>query len=295
MSSTQNTGLGILLMIATCTVFSIQDVISLHLTQSSNIYMVVTVRFWFFALFALTLASRATGGLTEAIKSNKPSLQIIRGTVLILEVGLMQLAFIKLGLIETHAVFVCYPLLITVLSGPMLGEKVGWRRWAAVGVGFIGVLIILNPSSGIFSPWAIIPFVSALLFALYGVLTRKVAQYDSTTTSFLYTGLVCAALITPFGLYHWQAISAQDWIFMGGLCLCAALSHWFLIKAYDVAEASAIQPFAYFQLPIVSILGVIFFAEALRWNVALGVSIVIAAGLFTLLRQRLREKQAKLG
>ena len=294
MSSKQNTGLGIFLMLVTCTIFAIQDVLSLHLTHATNIYMVVMVRFWFVGLFAIVLALRAQGGLSAALRSQKPIIQIIRGVLLILEVSVIQLAFLKLGLIETHAVFVCYPLLITVMSGPLLGEKVGWRRWSAVAVGFIGVLIILNPGGGVFSPWAIVPFIAASLFALYGILTRRVAQYDSTTSSFLYTGLVAAVLITPFGLYHWQPLYGMDLLWMIALCLCAAVSHWLLIKAYDVAEASAIQPFAYFQLPIVSILGVIFFAEVLRWNVALGVTIVIAAGIFTLLRQRLREKQEKL-
>jgi drug/metabolite transporter (DMT)-like permease len=114
-------------------------------------------------------------------------------------------------------------------------------------------------------------------------------------TSFFWTGVVGAIAITPFGLTHWQSMSAGDWGLMAALCCTAVLGHWLLIKAYDLAEASAIQPFAYFQLPFVSLLGFLLFSETLRLNVLIGAAIVVGAGLFTLWRQRLREKQGRPG
>ncbi len=95
----------------------------------------------------------------------------------------MVIAFVKLGLVEAHAVFTCYPLLVAALSGPVLGESVGWRRWTAIGIGFVGVLIILQPGMHVFSPWAIVPLICAFLFALYGLLTRYVARKDAASVS----------------------------------------------------------------------------------------------------------------
>jgi drug/metabolite transporter (DMT)-like permease len=295
MPSPQNTRLGIWLMIATSAVFALQDGLSRHLGEATNVYMVVTVRFWFMAVFVTLVALRSPGGLPGAMRSAFPVIQPMRGLLLIAEICLMVVAFVKLGLIETHAIFVCYPLLVSMLSGPILGEKVGWRRWAAVLVGFVGVLIILNPGSGVFSVWALFPFASALMFAIYGLLTRYAARRDSSVTSFFWTGVVGAIAITPFGLTHWQSMSAGDWGLMAALCCTAVLGHWLLIKAYDLAEASAIQPFAYFQLPFVSLLGFLLFSETLRLNVLIGAAIVVGAGLFTLWRQRVREKQGRPG
>lgn len=292
MASAQNTRLGIWLMIATSAVFALQDGLSRHLGESTNVYMVVMIRFWFMAIFVLAVAARSAGGIRGAVRTSHPLIHTLRGMMLIAEICLMVVAFIKLGLIETHAVFVCYPLLVSMLSGPILGEKVGWRRWMAVLIGFVGVLIILNPTSGVFSFWALFPFASALMFAIYGLLTRYAAAKDSPMVSFFWTGIVGAITITPFGLLHWQSMSLADWGMMGTLCLSAVIGHGLLIKAYDVAEASAIQPFAYFQLPFVSLMGFLLFQESLRLNVLIGTVIVVAAGLFTLWRQRVREKQA---
>ena len=293
MSAPQNTRLGILLMIATSAIFAVQDGISRHLGEAVNIYMVVMIRFWFMSAFVLALAARSPGGLKRAAKSRYPLLQLFRGFLLVAEILVMVVAFIKLGLIETHAVFVVYPLLVTLFSGPVLGEKIGWRRWLAVLVGFLGVLVILNPGGGVFTPWALLPLSAAAMFALYGLLTRYVAREDSAATSFFWTGIAGAVFITPFGLLHWQNMSAGDWGLMAVLCCTAVLGHWLLIKAYDVAEASDIQPFAYFQLPFVSFLGLVLFNENLRINVVIGAGIVVAAGLFTLWRQRIRAARNK--
>lgn len=288
----QNTKLGIWLMIATTLVFAAQDGISRHLGSTYNVTMVVMIRFWFFAVFVMALAARSNGGLRAAARSAYPWHQLARGVILVAEIAVMMVGFVKLGLIEAHAVFASYPLLIAALSGPVLGEKVGWRRWTAILVGFLGILIILQPGGGVFSPWALVPLLAAAMFALYGLLTRFVARKDSTTVSFFWTGVVGAVAMTPFGLSHWEPMSPTDWVWMATLCCSAALGHWLLIRAFAVAEASAIQPFAYLQLVWASAIGLVVFGETLRINVAVGAGIVVAAGVFTLWRQRVREKAA---
>jgi drug/metabolite transporter (DMT)-like permease len=291
MNATQNTRLGIGLMVATTAVFAAQDGVSRHLATEYNVLMVVMIRFWFFALFVLAVAARSPGGLRAAAQTRYPVLQTLRALVLILEICVMVLGFVKLGLVESHAVFACFPLLVAALSGPVLGEKVGWRRWTAIGIGFLGMLIILEPGFGVFSPWALVPLLSAFLFAVYGLLTRYVARGDSAAVSFFWTGTVGAAAMTLVGMWFWEPMTGADWGWMLTLCCTACLGHWLLIKAFAVAEASAIQPFAYLQLVWASGIGLFLFNEELRTNVAIGAGLVVAAGLFTLWRQRVKARE----
>lgn len=283
-----NARLGILLMIATTFVFAMQDGISRHLAGEYNVFMVIMIRYWFFALFVCTIALRQPGGIRNVAASNQKLLQIGRGVLLVAEICVMVAGFTVLGLVESHAVFVCYPLLVAALSGPVLGESVGWRRWAAIGVGFLGVMVILQPGTGVFQVEALIPLLAAFLFALYGLLTRYAARKDSAATSFFYTGVAGMVAITPLGLWHWEAMTTPDWGWMVLLCITGALGHWLLIRCYEVAEASTVQPFAYFQLPFGAVLGVLAFGEMVRFNVILGAGVVVAAGLFTFWREHLK-------
>ena len=285
-----NARLGITLMIVTTVVFAVQDGISRHLGSTYNVQMIVMLRYWFFALFVLSVAQRVSGGLPQAAKTAHLGLQILRGIILAVEIWVAVLAFTLLGLIESHAIFACYPLLIAALSGPVLGEKVGWRRWSAIAVGFFGLFIILRPGTGIFSTLAVLPLLSAILFAIYGILNRYVARKDRAETSFFWTGVVGAIVSTGMGIWYWEPMTGPDWIWMGVLCISGALGHWLLIKSYEVAEASVLQPFAYLQLVFVTFIGLTVFGEELKLNVALGTLVVIGAGLFTLWREKLKAR-----
>ncbi|MCH2327783.1 MAG: DMT family transporter [Rhodobacterales bacterium] len=282
----QNERLGILLMIITTIVFASQDGLSKYLATEYNVYMVVMIRYWFFAAFVISMSSRRTGGIKLVVKTKSPILQIFRSLILVAEMCITILAFTLLGLAETHAIFASYPLIIAMLSGPILGEYVGWRRWLAICVGFIGILIILNPGNGIFSPYALVPLAGAILFAIYGLLTRYVGQYDDSSTSFYWTGVVGSIAMTVIGLNFWDPVSRSDWSVMLLLSASGVVGHYLLIKCYEVAEASAIQPFAYLQLIWASMIGIIIFGEQITTNVLIGACIIVGAGLFTLWRER---------
>ena len=288
MSTQDNTRLGILLMIGTCLVFALQDGISRHLAAEYNVFMVVMIRYWFFAAFVMTVASRREGSLRRAAATEQPVLQITRGLLLAVEICVMVTAFVLLGLVESLAIFAGYPLIVAALSGPVLGEKVGWRRWVAIGIGFVGILVILKPGFGVFSPYALVALTSTTLFALYSLLTRLAARRDTASTSFFWTGTVGAVVMTGVGLFHWQPMGSADWGWMALLCVFGALGHYMLIRCYEVAEASAVQPFTYLHLVFGAILGVTLFDEVLRANVMAGTLIVMAAGIFTLLREARR-------
>ncbi|SEL15229.1 DMT family transporter [Roseovarius nanhaiticus] len=282
----QNARLGVWLMVATTFVFAVQDGLSRYLAGEYNVYMVIMVRFWFFAAFVIALSARRKGGLMRAARTRQPILQTFRAALLITQICVMVTAFTLLGLVESHAIFASYPLLIAALSGPVLGERVGWRRWTAIGIGFVGVLIILEPGFAVFDPLAVIPIISALLFALYGLLTRFAARKDTAATSFFWTGVVGMIGMTAVGMWFWQPMEGGDRWLMALLCVTGVLGHFTLIKCYEVAEASAVQPFAYLQLVFITVIGIFVFGETIRTNVAVGVAIVVGAGLFTLWRQR---------
>ena len=290
-SQAQNTTLGIWLMIAVTFVFAVQDGFSRHLAGEYNVFMIIMIRYWFFAAFVITVASRKAGGWRNAARSKVPLRQVFRGVLLALEILVAVSGFVILGLVESHAVFAVYPLLIAALSGPVLGEKVGWRRWVAIGIGFVGVLVILQPGFGVFRIGALIPLLAAFMFALYGLLTRFVGRHDSSAVSFFWTGVSGALVTSAVGIWYWEPMIGTDWLLMLLLCFTSALSHYLLIRAYEVAEASAIQPFAYLQLVFASAIGFVVFNETLRPNVAIGAAIVVCAGLFTLWRARVAEKR----
>ncbi len=274
-------------MILTTMVFASQDGMSRHLGAHYSVITVVMIRYWFFAAFVIAVAAAQKGGIARVARTGQLGLQVFRGVLLAVEICLTVLSFVLLGLIGTHAIFAVYPLLVAALAGPVLGEYVGWRRGLAIVVGLLGVLVILRPGFHVFSPVALVPLAGALMFALYALLTRLAARTDSAETSLFYTGVAGAVAITLVGPFFWTPIQGwQDWFWMLTLCVMGVLGHFLLIKAYEVAEAGTIQPFAYFQLVFVVVIALVLFGERPdRWTVA-GAAIILAAGLYTLSGRR---------
>ena len=273
-------------MAVTMLIFAVQDGISQYLAREYNVFFIVMVRYWFFALFVVILCSKQPGGLRKAISTKQPFLQVFRGALLALEVIVMITSFTLLGLIESHAIFSIYPLLVAALSGPVLKEFVGWKRWSAIFIGFIGVMIILKPSNNVFSLEAIIPLVAALMFALYSLLTRYAARQDTSMTSFFWTGIIGAVVMSIVGSGYWIALRPVDWAWLGLLCILACLAHYLLIKCYELSEASSLQPFAYLQLLFATIIGLWIFSEKLEVHVVMGALLVVLSGLFAIWRER---------
>ncbi len=148
------------------------------------------------------------------------------------------------------------------------------------------VSIILRPGFQVFDSAVIYPLTGALMFAVYALLTRRVAWEDSADTTFFYTGVVGALVSTVAVPFFWTPIHGADLAWMGTLCLTAVIGHFMLIKVYEVAEASVVQPFAYFQLVFIGVIGFAFFNERPDGFTMLGTGLILAAGLYTLLRQK---------
>jgi len=270
------------------TTFSVMDGVSKYLATEYNAPMVIMIRYWAFAAFVIVLAMRRPEGLRGAFRTRRPALQWLRGALLgvITTTGVM--LFANFGLAESHAIFASAPLIVAALSMPLLGERVGWRRWAAIGFGFVGVLIMVQPDAGVVNMWAFLALAMAVVFSFYAILTRMVSRDDSAFTSFFYTAIGGVAVASVMGPFFWVQISAADWLWMAALCVLSTLGHYLLIRAFDAAPAVVVQPFTYIQTVLASAIGVVVFAEALRITTVLGATIVIGAGVFAAWREQVR-------
>ena len=283
--SSENIRLGIFLMILATLIFATQDGVSRFLAEKYNVITTMIIRFWFLAscIIVCFLFSQKARKL---IKTEQPILQLVRSTILIFEVFITVYSFTVVGLLTTSAIFSCYPLLAALFSVLILKETLTTNKLIAIIIGFCGILIIIQPGSTIFQSSSIIPFIGAILFALYGVLTRKAGLKDSSYTSFIWTGLTGGFLVTFLFPFFWKQIIGLDIVWIAILSVLGILGHFLLIKAFEVAEASAIQPFAFFHFVFASIIGIAIFSEQLTYSILLGSIIVIGSGVFYYSKER---------
>lgn len=267
------------------TIFATQDAISKHLADSYPPILITMIRYYAFAGFVIILTSRSKGGLRQGAASQRPLLQIFRGVLLATQIVVTMTAFRMAGLLHSQILFASSPLLVAMLSVPVLGETVGWRRWTAIAVGLFGVLVILKPDPTGFNVTFIMPLLGAALNAVYSVATRLASRDDTAITSFFYTGIGGALVMAVIGPFYWTNLSPSDWGWMALLCVTGISSHYCLIKAYDHLDAVLVQPISYFQLVLASFYGILIFHETLQWNVIIGSLIIVAAGLFTIWRE----------
>lgn len=285
---------GYLYALAAFTIFAAQDGISKHLGSAYPPVFVTMLRYWAFAVFVVILAARSQGGIRQAVSTRRFFLQASRGVLLAVQIVLSIISFSIVGLAHTHSIFASAPLIVAALSVPILGEHVGWRRWLAILVGFVGVLIILKPDDSGFDVTLIVTFTAALMLALYSVLTRLASRSDPAITSFFYTGVPGALVLTLVGPFYWVNMIPADWGWMLALCITGMSGHYLLIRAFELADAASVQPFSYYQLVLVSIVGVTLYGEVLSVHMIVGAAIVIAAGLFTIWREQMAARKLRL-
>ncbi|WEX91564.1 DMT family transporter (plasmid) [Sinorhizobium garamanticum] len=276
---------GYLYVLLAVILFAGQDGFSRLLAEKYPAIIVTMIRFWAFAAFATVLAAYSPVGLRGALFTPRPVLQLLRGVLLASNIVVIVYAYTIAGLAMSQAIYQATPLIVTILSVPLLGEKVGWCRGVAVAAGLAGVLVLLNPVSAHFGIQLLLPLAASLLYALYGIATRAVSQYDSAVTSVLYAGVGGALAVTSVGPFYWTPIHIGDWPAMTALSVCGALSHFSLIRAYGLLNAGEVQPLTYLQLVLSVIVAYVFFGETVTWNMAAGAAIVVGAGLFTAWRE----------
>ncbi len=280
---------GILWQIIGMLFFGSMDAVSKHLTSSLPVIEILWVRYLFFALFGFLLAVHYSG--LRGLRTSIPFLQIARGLALVFEIVLFTYAFRYLPLADAHVMAASVPLIVLALAVPILKERVGHRRWFAVILGFLGVLIILRPGFGNWQPILFLPLLGAFGFAVYLVLTRMAAKFDTIGTSAFYTGLVGLSVLTIFLPLEWKTPTIEEW---GWLLLASVLGlcgHISVIKALSMAEASVLQPFFYVVLVWATFLGFIIFDDIPDFITIIGACIIVGSGLYAWYRERVNQNQ----
>ncbi|MBI2320054.1 MAG: DMT family transporter [Betaproteobacteria bacterium] len=272
-------------MIAAATILALLDATAKYLSRTYPVLGVVWARFAFQTLLmVLVLGPRSRLAL---VQTRRPALQILRGITLMGASVLFVGALSRMPIADATAIAFLSPLIITALSVPMLGERVDRPCWVAVLCGFAGVLVIIRPAGEVFSWWSVLALGAAGCFALFQVLTRKVAGVDRTLPTLFYPALVGALIMSLALPFHWSMprtpLHAALFVFMG---IVASLGHFVMIKAYQAAPAPVIAPFVYSQLVVAIGVGYAVFDELPdRWSV-LGMAIVVASGFFIFRRHR---------
>lgn len=276
---------GILWMLVTTFFFVCLDTLAKHLNQSYPVVQVVWARYLFHGLLLALYLNRR---LPQAARSNRRGLQLWRSIFMLGATALFFTAISIIPLAQAAAIMFLAPLIVTGLSMPLLGERVGPRRWAGVLVGFIGALIIVRPGGDAVDPAAFLVLGAACCYALYQITTRKLAGLDPPLTTLGYStvaGILATNAAVPF---VWVTPDLAGWLAMIGMGLAAGLGHFALIKAFESAPAATISPLGYSSLIWATLFGFAVFGELPdRWTVV-GALIIAGSGLYIAHRERVR-------
>jgi drug/metabolite transporter (DMT)-like permease len=277
--------IGIALMCGAVATFACLDATGKYLLRYMDPLQVVWARYFGAFLLAFIFLNPITQpGL---MVTKRPLLQVGRSSLLLGSTALNFFALRYLQLDEALAILFSTPFMVALLCGPLLGEWVGWRRWSAIGVGFLGVLLVARPGFGGLHPAALLSLGSAVCYALYSISTRVLARSDSSETTLFYSNLVGAVAMLPVIPFVWT--TPQSAFVIGLMVLIGALGsagHYLLIRGHRLAPASALAPFIYTQLVWTTTLGFLVFGDVPhRWTIVGGL-IVVSSGLYLLNRER---------
>jgi drug/metabolite transporter (DMT)-like permease len=255
------------------------------------VQQVIWARYFFqFALMLLLIPRLGFAGL---LWTRRPGVQITRGLLLTIATYCMITAISIVPLADAYTITFIAPLLVTLLSIPLLKERVGWRRLSAVVVGFAGVLIVFRPIAAPVDWAMLLPLITAGCFAVYQILTRKVS-YDSRETAFMmlfYLAWVGTAVMTAIVPYHWRPVAAGDWAWMIGMGALGAAGHLILIRALTIAPASLLSPFIYSQIVWALTIGYFWFDDVPNVWMLIGCTVIVGSGLFIFYREAVLGKK----
>lgn len=275
---------GILLVVLATSLFSTHDALSKYLSGFYPILLVVWARYVVHTLLMAGIFLPQSG--LRVLRTRRPGLQTLRalcllGTSLLFTTGLQYIP-----LAEATAVNFLAPLMVTALSVPLLHEKVSAGQWAAVSLGFAGVLAIVHPGGELFTPAVLLPLGSALCFCFYQLLTRKLAAVDSPTTSNFFAGLLNTALTTAMVPFVWHTPSLGHALLMLALGTCGMSAHLFLTQAFRHAAPVLLAPFGYCQIVFAGLIGWLVFSHVPSASALVGIAVICLSGLAAAWMQR---------
>jgi drug/metabolite transporter (DMT)-like permease len=276
---------GIALMCGAVACFAMLDTTAKYLNLYMSTLQVVWARYTGAFLFPFIVSNPWTRpGLT---RTTRPVLQLVRSVLLLASTLFNFMALRYLQLDEAIALVFSTPFFVAALSGPMLGEWVRWRRWTAIAVGFVGVLVVTRPGAASFQPAALLSLSAALCYALYSIITRSLARTDSNETTLFYSNIVGALALLPVVPFVWTTPSDPLVIaLMVATGVIGSFGHYLLIAAHRLAPAAVLSPFIYTEIVLVIALGFLVFGDLPNRYTLTGAAIVVASGLYILHRER---------
>jgi drug/metabolite transporter (DMT)-like permease len=284
----------ITLMVAAMFVFSGVDGLSKALAADYHPILVAWGRFLFQTL--LLVPAVLYLGAWRVLRTAAPFQQSLRAVCLYGSTIAFVTGLAYLPIAEAAAIGFVSPLFTTALSIPLLGEKVGVRRWAAIFVGLAGVLIVIRPGTAAFHWASVFPLMSSIAWSLALIVTRRMnRQTDQPITTLVYAswvGLVAASLPLP---WFWTAPTAGAWGAMVGMAALAGAGHYLLILAFRLGAASILAPFSYSQMVWATLIGYFAFATLPDLWTWVGAAVIIASGIYTWHRERVRHGLVKSG
>ena len=272
--------IGILFGIFAYLSFSILDTIQKTLIINHSVFQLLLVKYFFVLFLAFFVANRKKNNLFY--KSKDIKLQIFSSLLSVLESGCFVLSFKYLSLANAHSIGSLAPVIVVALSAIILKEKVSVKTWIAIFIGFVGVLIILRPTSSIFDPKALIPLFAAFVLGLYQVITKKVSKYDSNETSLFFTSIIGLLVMSLLASNFWRPIDYSLYAMFLGIGIFFSLGLYLQIIALSKARASIIQPFHYTLIFWSIIFGYIFYNDIPDMFTVIGAIIITCSGIFVL-------------
>ena len=272
--------IGIFFAISAYFSFSLLDAIQKTAIINHSVFQLLFVKYSFVLFLSLFEAKRKNNA--NFYKSNNLKLQILRSLLSIIESGCFVLAFKYLSLANAHSIGALAPVIIVALSAIILKEKVSVKTWIAIFVGFIGVLIILRPTSSIFDVKSMIPLVAAFFLGLYQIATKKISEYDTPEVSLFYSSIVGMIITSLLAFNFWQPTNMESYLIFFGIGLFFSLGFYFQINALSNARASIIQPFHYTFIFWAIILGYIFYDDIPDLFTITGAIIITVSGIFVI-------------
>jgi drug/metabolite transporter (DMT)-like permease len=280
---------GIALLLLSSIFLGTSDATSKYLSATLPSIEIAWIRFLVFAVIMIPAMLPASP--LFALRTKRPVLQITRGMALLGSSLLFISGLRFLPIAEASATSFVSPLFVTALSIFFLAEKVGLRRWLATAVGLIGVLIVLRPGTSAFHPAAFFPVMSAFAWACCLILTRKMSGQERTVVTMTYSSIVGFAILCALVPSVWVAPTWHDILFGIIIGLTSTAGQWIVVLAFRYADASVLAPFSYIQLLWVTLLGFLIFGEVPDVWTVVGAGVIVASGLYTAHRERVRHSQ----
>lgn len=276
---------GIAFMLLGTALFTFNDALGKWMVASVAVGQLLFIRSA--AAFLMLLPAIHRAGWREVFVIAQPGRHIVRLVLIVAEVACFYLAVRHLPLADVMAVYQATPLFVAVLAIPLLGEMIGWRRGLAVGVGFVGVLLVLQPEGGVFTVAALIALAGSIAYALTMIATRHLRAANALSLIVYHTLAVGAAglLSLPWG---WVAVSWIDTAYLALIGVVATLAHMCMNQALRLAPATVVVPYTYTSLLWAILLGWLFFADQPTPLMLLGAAIIVCSGLFVMHREHRR-------